>query len=92
MDIECGGFTFVSNFDSSNIDRVELVPQAENGNFSRIFFILFSVLTFPRFSGYSSPKRCPSKSQTLPQSSAHIASFTYMLQIINQEMKKKSRY
>lgn len=31
MDIECGGFTFVSNFDSSNIDRVELVPQAENG-------------------------------------------------------------
>ncbi|XP_065223197.1 cytosolic carboxypeptidase-like protein 5 isoform X1 [Planococcus citri] len=31
MDIECGGFTFVSNFDSSNIDRVELVPSSNSG-------------------------------------------------------------
>jgi hypothetical protein len=31
MDIECGGFTFVSNFDSGNLARVELVPRKQNG-------------------------------------------------------------
>ena len=31
MSIECGGFTFISNFDSGNIDRVELVSQNEDG-------------------------------------------------------------
>lgn len=25
--IECGGFTFLSNFDSANLSRVELVPR-----------------------------------------------------------------
>lgn len=32
MDIECGGFTFVSNFDSGNLARVELVPKKQNVN------------------------------------------------------------
>ncbi|XP_066993857.2 cytosolic carboxypeptidase-like protein 5 isoform X2 [Anabrus simplex] len=31
-DIECGGFTFVSNFDSGNLARVELVPKTTDGN------------------------------------------------------------
>lgn len=32
MDFECGGFTFLSNFDSGNLARVELVPQKTHGN------------------------------------------------------------
>ncbi|XP_047098849.1 cytosolic carboxypeptidase-like protein 5 [Schistocerca piceifrons] len=32
MDVECGGFTFLSNFDSGNLARVELVPQKFHGN------------------------------------------------------------
>ncbi|KAJ9589715.1 hypothetical protein L9F63_017087 [Diploptera punctata] len=32
MDIECGGFTFISNFDSGNLARVELVPKKQNAN------------------------------------------------------------
>lgn len=31
MDIECGGFTFVSNFDSGNLAHVELVSKKQNG-------------------------------------------------------------
>jgi len=31
MDIECGGFTFVSNFDSGNLVHVELVSKKQNG-------------------------------------------------------------
>lgn len=31
MDIECGGFTFISNFDSGNLARVELVSKKQNG-------------------------------------------------------------
>lgn len=31
MDIECGGFTFISSFDSGNLARVELVSKKQNG-------------------------------------------------------------
>jgi hypothetical protein len=31
MDIECGGFSFISNFDSGNLARVELVSKKQNG-------------------------------------------------------------
>ncbi|XP_023718952.1 cytosolic carboxypeptidase-like protein 5 isoform X1 [Cryptotermes secundus] len=34
MDIECGGFTFISNFDSGNLARVELVSKKQNVNHS----------------------------------------------------------
>lgn len=30
MDIECGGLTFTSDFDSSNIAKVEFVPIEKN--------------------------------------------------------------
>jgi hypothetical protein len=40
MDIECGSFTFVSNFDSGNLARVELVPKKQNGNMSYLMWLI----------------------------------------------------
>jgi hypothetical protein len=37
MDIECGGFTFISNFDSGNLARVELVSKKQNG---KMFYLV----------------------------------------------------
>jgi hypothetical protein len=49
MDIVCGGFTFVSNFDSGNLARVELVSKKQNGkalnrNVIRSFTLLSGIL------------------------------------------------
>jgi hypothetical protein len=37
MEIECGGFTFISNFDSGNLARVELVSKKQNG---KMFYLI----------------------------------------------------
>jgi hypothetical protein len=34
MDIECAGFTFISNFDSGNLARVEEVTKNSSGKSS----------------------------------------------------------